>query len=105
MAANLILIYKLKPEVSPKDFENWVLSTDYPAMRGLKRVKHFTTYRATGRLIGEGPLSMDYIEILEIPDFSGFVEEDLSGATVQGIMSQFMGFTETPQFVLVNEVK
>ena len=105
MAANLILIYKLKPEVSPKDFEHWVRSTDYPAMRGLKRVKNFTTYRATGRLIGEGPLTMDYIEIFEIPDFSGFVDEDLSGATVQSIMSQFMGFAEAPQFVLVNEVK
>lgn len=105
MPANLILIYKLKPEISPNDFENWVRTTDYPAMRGLKRVKHFTTYRATGRLIGEGPLSLDYIEVFEISDFPGFVEEDLSGSTVQSIMGQFMGFAEAPQFVLVNEVK
>ena len=105
MAANLMLIYKLKPGISPADFENWVRSTDYPAMRGLQRVNSFTTYRATGRLIGEGPLSMDYIEVFEIPDFAGFVEEDLSGTTVQSIMGQFMGFAEAPQFVLVNEVK
>ena len=48
---------------------------------------------------------MDYIEVFEIPDFAGFVEEDLSGTTVQSIMGQFMGFAEAPQFVLVNEVK
>ncbi len=104
MSANLMLIYKLKPGVGPSDFENWVRTTDYPAMRGLKRVKSFTTYRATGRLIGEGPLTMDYIEVFEIPDFAGFVQEDLSGATVQNIMAQFMGFAEAPQFVLVSEV-
>ena len=102
--ANLMLIYKLQPSVTPADFENWVRSTDYPAMRGLKRVKSFTTYRATGLLMGEGSPSMDYIEIFDIPDFAGFTAEDIGGPTVQNIMGQFMGFAEAPQFVLVQEV-
>ncbi len=102
--AHLILTYKLQSGVSPDAFEHWVRTTDYPAMRSLKRVKSFTTYRATGLLMGEGAPSMDYIEIFEIPDFAGFTSEDLSGATVQSIMGQFMGFAEAPQFVLVEAV-
>ena len=103
--ANLILIYKLQPTVTQADFETWVRTVDYPAMRGLKRIKSFTTYRATGLLVGEGSPSMDYIEIFEIPDFAGFTTEDMGGATVQTIMGQFMGFAESPQFVLVEEVR
>ena len=102
--ANLILTYKLRSGVTQADFENWVRSTDYPAMRGIKRVKSFTTYRATGLLMGEGSPSMDYIEIFDIPDFAGFTAEDMGGPTVQSIMGQFMGFADAPQFVLVNEV-
>lgn len=102
--AHLILTYKLQSGVSPADFEQWVRTTDYPAMRGLKRVKSFTTYRATGLLMGEGAPSMDYIEIFEIPDFSGFTSEDMGGSTVQNIMGQFMGFAEAPQFVLVEAI-
>ena len=103
--ANLMLIYKLKPGVSRSDFEQWVRTTDYPAMRGLKRVKSFTTFRATGLLMGEGSPSMDYIEVFEIPDFAGFTTEDMGGAIVQNIMGQFMGFAEAPQFVLVSAVE
>ena len=105
MAANLMLTYKLKPGVSPADFENWVRTTDYPAMRGLKRVRSFTTYRATGLLMGEGSPLMDYMEVFEIPDFAGFMQEDMASPTVQNIMGQFMGFAEAPQFVLVDEVR
>ncbi len=70
----------------------------------LKRIKGFTTYRATKLLVGEGAPSMDYIEVFEIPDFTGFLTEDMGGATVQSIMGQFMGFAEAPQFVVVEAV-
>lgn len=103
--ANLILMYKLKPGVSREDFEHWVRNTDYPTMRGLKRVESFVTYRTSGLLIGEGAPSADYIEVFQLSDFPGFTSEDMPGAIVQGIMGQFMGFADAPQFMLVDEVK
>ena len=36
-STNLILVYSLKDGVTPADFENWVRTTDYPSMRGIKR--------------------------------------------------------------------
>jgi hypothetical protein len=103
--ATLFLTYKLKPGTAPEDFENWIRNTDYPAMRGLSRVSSYVNHRAERLLMGEGAPSMDYIEVFDIPDLDGFVAEDMPGATVQGVMGQFMGFADAPQFIVVSEVQ
>lgn len=102
--ANLILTYRLKAGVTREQFESWVRTVDYPAMRGLKRVKSFTTYRAQKLLVGEGVPGVDYVEVFEISDFEGFLREDMGGPTVQSIMGQFMGFADAPQFIVVEAV-
>lgn len=98
--AQLILLYNLKDGVSRDDFENWVTAVDYPAMRGLERVKSFTTYRTEKLLMGEGAPSVQYVEIFDIPDLDGFTTEDMPGDTVQSVMGAFMGFAEAPQFII-----
>ncbi|MEM1088255.1 MAG: REDY-like protein HapK [Pseudomonadota bacterium] len=102
---NLILIYSLKEGVTPQDFEDWVVSTDYPKMRGLSRVADFRTYRAERLLMGEGKPSVQYIEAFSIPDLDGFIAEDMGGETVQSVMGTFMGFADAPEFIVVTEVK
>ena len=98
-------MYNLKPGVTPADFEAWVKSTDQPAMRGLARVADFQTLRAEKLLMGDGKPSVTYIETFSITDLDGFVAEDMPGATVQGVMGQFMGFADAPQFIVVSEVQ
>lgn len=102
---NLIIMYNLMPGVTPADFEAWVKSTDQPAMRGLARVADFQTLRAEKLLMGDGKPSVTYIETFSITDLDGFVAEDMPGATVQGVMGQFMGFADAPQFIVVSEVQ
>lgn len=102
---NLFLLYTLKDGVSPEDFERWVIETDYPSMRGLSRVQSFRTFRAERLLIGEGAPGVSYIEAFAIPDLEGFVSQDLPGDTVQGVMGQFMGLVDDPQFIVASEVK
>lgn len=102
---NLILIYKLKDGVTPADFEAWVRSTDYPSMRGLKRVADFRTHRVERPLMGNDKPGVQYIETFAIPDLEGFIKEDMAGQTVQGVMGAFMGFAEAPQFLIVSEIK
>jgi len=101
---NLVILYTLQDGVSPADFEAWVTGTDHPTMRGLERVEDFRTYRAEGLLVGEGSPSVTYIETFAITDMDGFTSEDMAGETVQGIMGQFAGFAEAPQFILVTEL-
>lgn len=103
--AQLILLYSLKDGVTRDDFEAWVKSVDYPAMRGLSRVESFATYRTEKLLMGEGSPSVQYVEMFSIPDLDGFVREDMPGPTVQSVMGQFMGFAEAPQFIICSEVR
>ncbi|MBL4618253.1 MAG: hypothetical protein JKY46_11210 [Robiginitomaculum sp.] len=103
--SQLILLYKLKDGVTASDFENWVRTTDYPAMRGLERVRSLTTYRTEKLLMGEGDPSVQYVEVFDIQDLDGFTSEDMPGETVQNIMGQFMGLAEAPQFIICEEVK
>ena len=102
---NLFILYTLKEGATPEQFEDWVVTTDQPAMRSLARVQSFRTYRAERLLMGEGTPGISYIEAFAIPDLEGFTNEDMAGETVQAIMGEFMGFAEAPQFIVVSEVK
>lgn len=102
---NLFILYTLKEGITPEQFEEWVRTTDQPAMRSLARVQEFRTYRAERLLMGEGKPGVAYIEAFAIPDLDGFVAEDMGGETVQTVMGGFMGFAEAPQFIVVSEVK
>jgi hypothetical protein len=102
---NLILIYSLKDGVKPADFEAWVRTTDYPGMRGLKRVADFRTHRVERPLMGNDKPTVQYIETFSITDLDGFMKEDMTGQTVQSVMGAFMGFADAPQFLIVSEVK
>ncbi len=100
----LILLYSLKDGVSRDDFHKWIRTVDYPAMRGLARVSSFKTYESKKLLMGEGAPSVGYVEIFDIPDLDGFMSDDLGGETVQGVMGQFMGFADAPEFIISAEV-
>ena len=102
---NLFILYTLKEGVTPEQFEEWVRTTDQPAMRGLARVQSFRTYRAERLLMGEGTPGVAYIEAFAIPDMEGFTNEDMGGETVQKVMGEFMGLVEAPQFIVTSEVK
>lgn len=102
---NLFILYTLREGVTPEQFEEWVRTTDQPAMRGLARVQSFRTYRAERLLMGEGPPGVAYIEAFAIPDLEGFTNEDMGGETVQKVMGEFMGLVEAPQFIVTSEVK
>lgn len=102
---NLFILYTLKEGVTPEQFENWVVTTDQPAMRSLARVQSFRTYRAERLLMGEGAPGVGYIESFAIRDLEGFTTEDMGGETVQKVMGEFMGLVEAPQFIIVSEVK
>lgn len=102
--AKVILQYRLKPGTSKDEFEAWVRSTDYPAMRGISRVASFANHRVRGLLFDDGDPGMDYIEIFDIPDLDGFTSEDIPGEIIQGIMGDFMGRVDNPVYIVADEV-
>ena len=102
--AMVFLTYKLKPGVAREDYENWIRQKDYPTIRGIRRVANMVNHRTTGLLLGEGAPSFDYIEVFDIPDLDGFVAEDMPGGVIQGIMGEFMGYVDSPEFVIAEAV-
>ena len=102
--SSLILRYRLKPGVTPADFEQWVHTVDHPTMGALQRVQRLTTYRIDGLLLGEGAPSCEYVEVFDVPDLAVFTSEDMPGETVQGVMGQFMGFVDAPEFLIASVV-
>lgn len=100
----IIITYKLKPEVSDEQFENWVKEHDQPTMRGISRVSRFQTFKSNSLLMGEGQPSFDYVEIFDITDLDGFLSEDMGSDIVQKILGEFMNLVDNPQFVIGSEV-
>lgn len=102
--AYLILRYKLKPETTVEQFEDWVRNTDQPKMRGLERVASFDTFRVTGLLMGDGVPGQDYFELFEITDMELFTGQDMPGEVVQSVMGEFMGLVESPEFNIAEKI-
>jgi hypothetical protein len=102
--SQIIIMYKLKPGVSREQYENWTRTTDYPAMRGLKRVNSFINYRTVRNLLDGSQPSVDYVEVFDLSDLDGFVSQDMAGPLVQNIMGEFMQFVDAPEFMVAEAV-
>ena len=100
----VVVSYRLKPGVTPADFERWVREVDQPTLRGLARVKAMDTFRIERPLFGEGDPSVRYVELFHIPDLAGFLAEDLPGAAMQAVLAQFEGFAEAPEFLVAEKL-
>jgi hypothetical protein len=100
----VIISYKLNPGVTPADFEHWVKTVDQPTLRGFARVKAFDTFRVERLLMGEGEPSVQYVELFHIPDLDGFMSEDMTGETMQGMLAQFAGFAAAPEFLVAEKL-
>lgn len=98
--AHILILYKLKDEVTREDFEHWLRTSSAPALRGVKRIKSVQVYRVEKRVMGAGAPSVDYAELFDIPDIAGFVGEDIPSAALRKDMEEFQGFAQSPEYLL-----
>ena len=102
--AHIFILYKLKAAVSRNDFESWLKTSNSTALRSIKRLKEFTVYRVEKRVMAEEEASVEYIELYEIPDLAGFLNEDLPGDILRKDMEEFRGFADKPEYLLTTPV-
>jgi REDY-like protein HapK len=100
----LFVQYKLKPGVTHADFETWIKTVDYPNMRGIARVKSFSTYRTDKLLFSDAKPSVDYVEVFDITDMDAFMSQDMPGSVVQMVLGEFMSKVDNPELIIANEV-
>ena len=102
--AKIIILYKLKHDVTPQQFEDWLRDTDFPMLRALKHVKSFVTYRVEKRVMAAELPSAHYVEVFDVPDLPSFLAEDLVAEKTQKIMAKFRTFVENPEYLIAEPI-
>lgn len=100
----VIVLFNLKPDVAPADYEDWARTRDIPGVRSLPSVDDFTVLRTTG-LLGSGtPAPYAYVEIIEIADMQGFWT-DVATEASQAIAAEFKQWLDgEPVFMTTEEL-
>ena len=83
----IIVLFNLKSDVTPADYEQWARSSDIPTVRALPSIAAFNVFRATG-LLGGGAAPYAYIEIIDIADMERF-QADVATLAMQAIATEF----------------
>ena len=103
MATTIVVLFNLKPGVSPSDYEQWAKTTDLPTVRTLGSVNQFSVLRTTGLLGTDAPAPYQYVELLEVNDMEK-LGADVSSGTMQRVAAEFQQFADNPQFMLTDVI-
>jgi hypothetical protein len=71
MPSRIIVLFNLKPGVTPADYEAWARTRDIPNVRELRSIDAFDVYRTTGLLTG-GDAPYAYVEVIDVNDMAAF---------------------------------
>lgn len=100
----IIVLFNLKPDVTPADYENWARTRDIPGVRSLPSVDDFTVLRTTGLLGTETKAPYDYVEIIDVADMQGFWT-DIATEASQAIATEFRQWLGSePVFITTEEL-
>jgi hypothetical protein len=99
----IIVLFNLKPGVSPEAYESWARSTDLPMVRGLKSIGSFDVYKSKGLLRG-GAAPYQYVELIMVKDMQAF-GGDVSSETMQRVAGEFRTFADDPSFILCESLE
>ena len=99
----LIVLFNLKADVDPADYERWAATTDLPTVRGLDSCAGFDVYRASGLLGSDVPAPYQYIEVIAVDDMQRFGEE-IATDTMRQVASEFQSFADAPMFILTERL-
>ena len=99
----IIVLFNLREDVTPEDYEEWAKSTDLPIVRNLASVNKFEVYRSTGLLGSDNSPIFDYIEMISLNDEAKFYEE-IASQLMQDVAKQFQSFADNPQFILTTAI-
>ena len=65
--------FRLKPEVSPEEYEDWFRRENVPAARTMQSTRSYRVWRIVGAM--EGTPAFEYLEEMELDDREAFEHE------------------------------
>lgn len=99
----LIVLFNLRPGVSPDEYERWARETDVPTVTELRSVEAFRVLRLERLLFGDGRAPYAYCEVIDVTDLD-LLGEEIASARVQEIAAEFQAFADEPVFVVAQQV-
>ena len=103
MAAKILALFNLKPDVSVADYEAWAKSVDIPTVNGLGSIEKFEVFKTTGLLFSEDTPPYQYFETLDILDMDKFGEE-AGSETMQKIAAKFQAMAADLVFITTEQL-
>ncbi|MGI4880355.1 MAG: hypothetical protein ACRYG4_23050 [Janthinobacterium lividum] len=100
----VIVLFNLKPGITPAVYEEWSRNRDIPGVRSLPSVDDFRVYRTTGLLGGNGAAPYAYVEVLDILDVDGF-GTDSAGEASQQVARELFDHAEAPVFIVTEQIE
>ncbi len=100
----IIVLFNLKPGISPAIYEHWALTTDLPTVRALQSVPNFNAMRVHGLLGSDAPAPYHYAEIIEVNDMTVF-GQDIGSDIMQKVSAEFQTFADQPIFLLCQSIE
>jgi len=90
----LLVLFNLKPGITPEVYERWAREVDLPTVRNLESIHEFEVYRITGLLGSDAPPPYRYAEVIDITDMQRFGSE-VATARMREIAARFGELAET----------
>lgn len=95
----LVVLFNLKADASPNDYEHWAKTTDLPIVRELSSVDSFDAFKTAGVLGSDNPAPYAYVEVIQVNDMETFGAE-VGTDTMRKVASEFQQFADGPIFMV-----
>jgi hypothetical protein len=89
----IIVLFNLRPGISPSDYESWAKRVDIPTVGALKSIASFSVLKSTSLLGSSAPPPFQYIEIIDIRDMAAF-GADTATAQMKRVAAEFGRFAD-----------
>jgi hypothetical protein len=101
----IIVLFNLKPGVTPAAYEEWARTRDIPGVRSLPSIDSFRIFRSTGLLGQPGTTApYAYTEVIDVIDMDGFWK-DVAGEASQKVAAEMRDYVDgEPVFITTEEV-
>jgi len=103
VAAKILALFNLKPDVSVADYENWAKTVDIPTVNGLGSIEKFEVFKTTGLLFSEDQPPYQYFETIDILDMDKFGEE-AGSETMQKVAAEFQAMADNLVFITTEQL-
>lgn len=103
MPQTVFFLHRLRPGITPEEYEAWVEEVDYPRVRTYQNILEYSVMRITDGLDRDAP-PYDYIERVVVTDVESYQQERLAKPDRAEFRAQIGRLVESAEAFVVRQV-